>query len=113
MFEPHVYEAVMKDLVRWYRDHDFDGMREEVSNEILDIYLDDGKPLIEETKYQIAINIHFIAKAYDDDQMLNLQDQIINATTKEEAKQALNKISERLKDNKFSGIPLKAPSMAK
>lgn len=113
MFEPHVYEAVMKDLVRWYRDHDFEGMRDDASSQILDIYIDDGKPLVEETKYQIAINIHFIAKAYDDDQILHLQDEIVNATTKEEAKQVLNKIRERLKDSKFSGIPLKIPSMRK
>ncbi|HEM6859177.1 TPA: hypothetical protein U2I44_004165 [Providencia rettgeri] len=109
MFEPNVYEAIMKEFIRWYRDLDFSEMREDARDEILDIYVDNGKPLIEGAKYQIAINVHFLAMAYDDVEMQLLEEEIMNAETKNTAKEVLKKISERLKDSKFENAPLKMP----
>ncbi|MBQ0372958.1 hypothetical protein [Providencia rettgeri] len=110
MFEPNVYDAIMKEFIRWYRDLDFSEMREDARDEILDIYVDNGKPLIEGAKYQIAINVHFIAMAYDDVEMQLLEEEIMNAETKNAAKEILNKISERLKEPRYSGAPSKMPS---
>lgn len=109
MFETGLYEVVMRDMIRWYRDHDFSDMREDIRDEILDIYLDNGKPLIEGAKIQIAINVHFIAMAYDDVEMQLLEEEIMNAETKSTAKEVLKKISERLKEPRYSGAPSKMP----
>lgn len=50
MLDKNTYEAVMRDLIYWYRELDFSEMNEEARKEILDIYIEDGNPLIKNTK---------------------------------------------------------------
>lgn len=102
MLDKNIYETVISDLIRWYRDHDFSEMRKDARNEILDIYVENGKPLIQNAKYQIAINIHFIAIAYNDDVIFNIEDEVMNANTKNELKEILYKISNLLKEEKYT-----------
>ncbi len=113
MLDKNTYEAVMKDLIYWYRDLDFSKMDEEARKEILDIYIENGNPLIQNAKYQIAINIHFIATAYNDDAIFNIEDEIMNANTKNELKEILYKISNILKDDKYTHTPLSLYSKIK
>lgn len=114
MLDKNTYEAAMRDLIHWYRDLDFSEMSEEVRKEILDIYIENGNPLIKNAKYQIAINIHFIAIAYnDDDVIFNIEDKVMNANTKNELKEILYTLSNILKDDKYTHLPLNLYSKMK
>lgn len=96
-----IYGKAVLDMIRWYRNLDFSQMREDARDEILDIYIDDGKPVLENTKIQISLTVTIISLAYNDIELLQLQKEIMDVTKKEDAKRVLNQLSEHLKSPKY------------
>lgn len=106
MLKRNSYEFVIKEMIRWYRDFDFSKMRVDFRDEMQSIYINDDRPLRDYIKIQIAINVYMFALAYEDKKMHVLEKEIMGVKTKAEAKQVLDKISQRLNNSRYQGNPL-------
>lgn len=102
------YELALREIIVWYRKFDFSIKNHDLRDELNDIYLNDQHTLTESIKLQIAINLHFIAKAYNDKEIMYLENEILLAKTKLEAIDIIDKVKLRLNSTKFD-YPIKNP----
>ncbi|EAZ2975721.1 hypothetical protein NRK37_000645 [Salmonella enterica] len=92
----------LKETIRWYRELDFSGMKEDVRQEILSLYENhDAKPS-KTAKLEISVSIILIGQAFKDENLIRLGLQAALTGSKPELIEIIEKTSNKLKDSKFS-----------
>ncbi|EAO9269404.1 hypothetical protein R7652_000290 [Salmonella enterica] len=92
----------LKETIRWYRELDFSGMKEDVRQEILSLNENhDAKPS-KTAKLEISVSIILIGQAFKDENLIRLGLQAALTGSKPELIEIIEKTSNKLKDSKFS-----------
>lgn len=87
--------------MRWYREQDFLGMRDDVREEILNLYKDDGEEPSKSAKLQISTNAILIGQVFKDERLIRLGLNSTLAKRKAELIEILDKLSIILNEETF------------
>jgi len=81
----------LKETIRWYRELDFSGMREDVRQEVLSLYKNDDEKPRKSAKLEISVSIILIGQAFKDQCLIRLGLKAAFAENKSELIEILKK----------------------
>lgn len=103
MFDIKTFER----LAAWYRDLEFTGMEEEARNDILSLFLDDKEKPSKNGRMTASMGIGMLGRSVDDRRLELLAMDILMATDKQEAREALRSVSAILKEEKYKDFEIR------
>lgn len=97
-------------LAAWYRNLEFTGMEEEAMDDILSLFLDDKEKPSKNGRMTASMGIGMLGRSLDDRRLELLAMDILMATDKQEACEALRNVSVILQEEKYKHFEMQSMS---